>query len=210
MATKKSVNRASYPMKKSNGKPNVYQQITQNRLHNLVNYESDTGSFFWKKRNAEDFISCSINVESRAKAWNTRYSGKKCGYKYQGYTYMKLDGRCYLAHRLAWLYVYGYIPKDCMDHINHERDDNRICNLRIVSRGENSKNKSLNKNNISGFNGVTRRKDCNRWEANIRSEGKRIYLGSFENKSDAIQARTNANIKYGFHDNHGSKKVLEA
>ena len=105
-----------------------------------------------------------------------------------------------MAHRLAWLYVYGCWP-DEIDHINQIRDDNRIANLRSVDRTTNCQNASRQKSE-SGVTGLVKRY-TGKWEARIQVNKKYIYLGIFSTKSEAIAARKAANVKYGFHENHG-------
>ena len=122
-----------------------------------------------------------------------------------GYIRMKVGGKLYLAHRLAFLYMTGKWPEDQVDHINHIRDDNRWCNLREVSHQENHKNQSKPKSNTSGVTGVCWCKRYKKWKAQIKVEGKVKNLGSFTSKEDATKARKEAEIKYGFHDNHGDE-----
>ena len=120
--------------------------------------------------------------------------------------YMKIgiDKKQYLLHRLAWLYVYGEMPKNELDHINHNRYDNRISNLRETNRSENCQNMSKSKANTSGVTGVNWHKHGERWVARIHVDKKRVELGAFVNYSDAVNARKNAEVLYGYHKNHGS------
>lgn len=97
---------------------------------------------------------------------------------------------------------YGNWPQH-IDHINGDRLDNRIENLREVDRAENMKNMRMPADNTSGFVGVTRHYE--KWKAQITVNGKHIYLGRFDHKKDAIAARIAANRKFGFHENHGSR-----
>lgn len=98
----------------------------------------------------------------------------------------------------------GQIPDGMeIDHINHIRTDNRIENLRLVSRLTNMKNKSMYANNSSGVTGVRWDSRFGEWISRITTNGKIIYLGSFDNINDAITARNVAEAKIGFHDNHG-------
>ncbi len=108
------------------------------------------------------------------------------------------------AHR--WIFeVMGVpIPEGMqVDHINHIKDDNRWCNLRLVTASENAKNRTINSNNKSGVAGVNWYKITNRWQAHIKHLGKRIHLGYFKVFSEAVNARKNAEVLYGFHANHG-------
>jgi len=97
---------------------------------------------------------------------------------------------------------YGYMPVEC-DHIDGDTLNNNIGNLRSVSSTGNSRNQRKKDNNTSGFTGVYYHKTARKWTAQICIKGKCMNLGSFKEKSDAIEARKEANIKYGFHPNHG-------
>lgn len=114
----------------------------------------------------------------------------------------------YVSHRLIWVYFNGDIPAGMqIDHLDHNKKNNRIENLRLVSFCENCKNLPLRKDNKSGCVGVKWEKRYKkRWVAEITVNKKNIYLGSFINKQDAINARKAAEIKYGFHANHGKER----
>ena len=102
------------------------QILTALRLHSLLRYESDTGVFTWR-------------IRSNSRAAKDQRAGCLC--KALGYVLIGIDGKMYYAHRLAWLYVHGKWPGQVIDHINRVRNDNRICNLRDVSRAVNNANK---------------------------------------------------------------------
>ncbi len=119
----------------------------------------------------------------------------------RGYLQISINKKTYLVHRIIWLYVHGVMP-ETIDHINHIKDDNRLINLRNATQSQNTKNKSLCSNNTSGHNGVV--KKGNRWTAFVMQNKKRIFLGSFATVEEAVQARKLANVKYGFHENHGT------
>ncbi len=147
--------------------------MTQSQLKELYTYDSTTGLFFNKK-------------------------GKQVGsINKDGYVYLKIKDTMYRLHRLAWLYEYGYMPLE-IDHKSRIKHDNSIDNLREVSHDVNSKNMGIFKNNSSGHSGVRLNKKTNKWIANIRVNYKRIYLGLFINKKDAIEARIHAERIYGF------------
>lgn len=159
--------------------------LTQERLKELLKYDSNTGIFTWIK------ASQGIKASSQA------------GCKANGYILIGIDYQLYQAHRLAWLYIYGSLPKKQIDHINHNRADNRIINLREVTHQENTKNAPKRKTNTSGVTGVSWDKDTNKWRSQITINGKATYLGIFSDKLDAICARKSAENKNGFHKNHG-------
>lgn len=107
----------------------------------------------------------------------------------------------YKAHRVIWLLVVGYWPKDEIDHINQIRDDNRWVNLREVTRTENAKNLARRRDNKSGVTGVFWNPINENWRVAVSSK----CFGSFKTKEEAIKVRKAAEIKYGFHPNHGKK-----
>jgi len=116
------------------------------------------------------------------------------------------DGKAYGQHRVAWLLVHGYWPYE-IDHVNGIKMDNRLCNLRAVSSSENSRNKPRQSNNLSGITGVrfcTKRK---RWVSQIKFQGRVEFLGRYRDLFNAVCARKSAEVKYGFHENHGRTKA---
>ena len=172
--------------------------ITQEELKELVSYKAETGEMFWLPRPREMFKS-----DRSFKHFNNRFAYSKAGSLCpKGYINIWLF-KSYKAHRLIWLYVNGEFPSKEIDHINGIKSDNRICNLRAVTLQENQKNKSKPKSNTSGHVGVYWHKNNKNWRAAICVNNKKIALGSFINIEDAIDARQKAEIKYGFHENHG-------
>lgn len=149
--------------------------MTQNELKDLFLYDPITGIFTNKIRRSG---SC---------------AGKKAGsLNNNGYALIRINKKNYAAHRLAWLYMYGAWPTFEIDHINMVRHDNRICNLREVTRFQNSQNTGLNSNNTSGHKGVHWDTTNSKWKGQIRLNGKRFSLGYFINLNDAILARKQA------------------
>jgi len=98
----------------------------------------------------------------------------------------------YKAHRLAWMYVHGYMPVEQIDHINRVRNDNRISNLRLASQKQNNENKSLGRNNTSGVTGVTFQKNHGKWRAFIGHNNREIYLGEYDSFDEAFLVRKDA------------------
>ena len=139
-----------------------------------------------------------IGRSSRSKAGDVPgYIGRN------GYQQIYVDGKIYYAHRLIWLHVHGAFPPEQIDHINGDRTDNRIENLRAVNNQENHRNERKSKNNTSGATGVFWAAKISKWRGQIRIGKKNIHLGVFDNWFDAVCARKSAEKKYGFHPNHG-------
>ena len=121
-----------------------------------------------------------------------------------GYSRLRLKGTLYLTHRIVWEMHNGPIPLGYeIDHINHVRNDNRIENLRLVDSTANSRNQKLHITNTSGVTGVVRFRK--KWRAQITVNNVRLFLGDFDDFSDAVSVRKSAEIFYGFHKNHGVK-----
>jgi hypothetical protein len=161
--------------------------ITQDALKELLSYNPETGDFTWLKA-----ITNSIRVGGLAGTCNNL-----------GYWKIKIFGKLYGAHRLAWLYTYGSFPPDQTDHINGRRDDNRIENLRAVTNSENTRNGKRRYTNTSGVTGVRWRKQDQSWQAQISDKGKQLHLGLFKDLFSAVAVRKSAESKYGYHPNHG-------
>lgn len=147
----------------------------------FITYDPDTGLMYWNKV---------INNKAR--------SGDLCGSNVdsKGYRRVCFKGKQFRAHRVAWLLYYGCTPSAQIDHINGNRTDNRICNLRLASNAENSRNAKLSKDNTSGCSGVTYHKKAKKWAASIMYNRKQIYLGIYENILDAVQVRKEAEVRY--------------
>jgi hypothetical protein len=151
-------------------------------LKEYLDYNPDTGIFIWKKSN-NGFIK----------------EGRKAGsLNSNGYNRIQFMKNEVMLHRVAYYMHYGVDPLEkLVDHINGDKADNRIKNLRLVTNQQNLFNKSsLSKRNFSGFTGVFWSKKARKWQVSIVYNGKNIYLGLYSNKEDAIKARKEAEIKY--------------
>lgn len=155
------------------------QLPTQARLHELFTY--DNGLLKWN-----------INIATHIP------KGTIAGTKMKkGYIRIKVDGEYYVAHRLIWVYHHNHIDGDIqIDHINQIKDDNRIENLRLATNSTNQYNKPISNKNKSGVIGVWHDEKASKWIAYIWKDNKEIRLGSFYNKTDAIIARLQAEVKY--------------
>ncbi len=104
-------------------------------------------------------------------------------------------GKMYKAHRLAWFYMTGEWPPDQIDHIDGDRDNNRLVNLRKATNAQNGANARLSKNNSSGFKGVSFDTSVGRWRASIRRNRQLHYLGFFNTPEEAHAAYASAAVQ---------------
>ena len=177
--------------------------LTEAEARDLLRYDPETGHLFWRERPAYLFEGKKRPASVLQAIWNTRYAGTKAGcMDGEGYIGVKLFDRHQLAHRLAWAIHYGVWP-DQIDHINHDRTDNRLVNLRNVSVSENNRNVRLPSRNASGVVGVGWDSRQGGWSAIITFEKRKIRLGLFATIAEAATARKAAERQYGFHPNHG-------
>lgn len=145
--------------------------LTAKRLREVLDYNPDTGEFRWK-------------IAQR------RYIGEVAGYRGDacGHRQIRIDGRAYYAHRLAWLYVHGQWPDNQIDHCDVDPSNNTLSNLRKATNQQNRQN--VRSKRSDGRKGIhcTGRK----WQAAIRVGGKRIYLGHFNTPDEAAAAYSQA------------------
>lgn len=161
------------------------REVDIDKLNRFVRYEPETGKLYYKHPDYYDFESKRVY-----KIWVTSNSGKQC-FKTpnkRGYLVGSVFGVNLLAHRVAWAIYYGYWPKNDLDHINGDRSDNRIHNLREATRTENNANRSDHKYGVSGYRGVSPVGDSKTWRAYICLKRKQINLGCFKSKEEAALA----------------------
>lgn len=155
--------------------------ITQEELKEILFYEPSTGIFTWK-----------------VKRGNIRAGQVAGSIHAQGYIPIGINGKIYQAHQLAVLYMTGSWPKGGVDHINRNRSDNRWKNIRELSQQGNLRNQGLSSRNTSGITGVSWIARRGKWQAQIKVDRKQIGLGLYDNFVDAVQARWDAEQKYGW------------
>ena len=174
-------------------------------LRKLIAYNPETGEATWLPRPASMFNGGKTTAQQRADGWNSKYAHKIVGsINARGYWTCTLFKTHYLVHRIVWALHYGLtFPSTVhIDHINHVRTDNRITNLRLVTKAENARNYTRRSDNTSGQVGV-KLNSRGHWTAQINISGKRVHLGHHRTKEAAIAARKAAEAKYSFHPNHG-------
>lgn len=165
---------------------NKNKQLTQQYLKECLNYDENTGIFTWR---IDRPLSHFKNLHGQ-RIFNNRVSINPVGsLDFYGYIVIRILGKLYGAHRLAWLYVYGYFPAEDTDHINGVRTDNRIENLREATRSENNQNiKKCKKNSETGFLGVRANKRDGTFVSRINTKGTHIHLGTFKTAELAHEA----------------------
>lgn len=154
--------------------------ITQSELKQILDYNPDTGIFTWK-----------INKGGKAKCGTIANSIDS-----KGYIRIQINNKRNSAHRLAWLYIYGSFPNNMIDHINGNKIDNRIYNLREATVNENQYNRKVPINNTSGIKGVYFDKSRNKWVAELKCNSKKIHIGRFNDIELAQIAINEARNKY--------------
>ena len=147
------------------------QLIDVKNISEYLNYDPEAGVFTWKVKT------------------KTSNKGDIAGNaNWRGYVSIWINGTQYYAHRLAWALQNGAWPINDIDHINENKSDNRILNLRIASRSENMFNRGRNKNNTSGVKGVSFCKATNKWRAQITVDRKGVNIGRFDTQEEAANA----------------------
>lgn len=122
----------------------------------------------------------------------------------KGYLAVGCFNKDHRVHRIAWEISHGKIPDGMqVDHINGIKSDNRLSNLRLVSHQGNQRNMAIPKSNNSGVLGVGWDARSGKWRAKIMVNRKTVHLGRFSSIELAAKARKDAEIRYGFHENHG-------
>ena len=151
---------------------NIKDLPNQKRLHELFIYNFETGELINRINNKH------------------RLAGERAGsIDRHGYRRIYIDRKIYAEHRIIWSWVHGYLsPSHLIDHINLNKQDNRLANLRIVSASENNRNTILSRVNKTGYRGVTQIRSANKYQARIRSNGKNKHLGIYETALEAFRA----------------------
>lgn len=155
------------------------EAISHGRLLELLEYDPQSGVFTWRCCRYRS------RVGTPAGTLNDR-----------GYIKIKIDGRAYAAHQLAWYYVHRVWPDGHLDHIDGVGSHNGIKNLREATPGQNQQNRAISRNNTSGFPGIYWEADRGKWRVSITVNGTAIRVGRFKEKLAAIEAMKRAKAEH--------------
>lgn len=148
------------------------KDLTAARVRELFDYDPISGQLIWKvatsSRNPVGSVSGTLTV--------------------RGYRFISIDWNRYLAHRIVWLWNNGTMPSGDIDHINGDKSDNRLENLRVANRSQNMSNTGLRRDNSSGYKGVTWHAQSRKWRALIHVNKKQTHLGLFDTPEKAYAA----------------------
>jgi len=176
-------------------------------LRKIFHYSPDTGELRWKPRTPDMFERIEgprHSPESKCQIFNANFAGKVAGgVDSHGYVTLHFLGHFLKAHRVIFTLMTGQQPEGEIDHINHNRSDNRWSNLRDVPKRQNSLNQKRHCTNKTGVTGVSYVKNISKYIAYIYRDNKQHRIGYYESIAEAAEARRLAEIEYGFHPNHG-------
>ena len=180
-------------------------------LRQLLRYEPETGKLFWLPRGVASF-DFSHDAVRLAAAWNGRNAGNEAFtcVSQDGYYNGKVFNTTVRAHRVAYAIFYGEWPANHIDHVDGDRLNNRIANLRDVTNAENCLNKAVRASSKTGINGVTWAKRERKWRVKIGVGGKKKEVGLFDDLSSAVIARKSAEKGIGYHPNHSRARAVLA
>lgn len=177
------------------------ERLSPQVLQEFMEYDGETGALTWRPRDRRHF-----ETEASWKGFNTRCAGKPAITASSGKGYLQgtIYGVTYMAHRVAWAVFHSSWPQGEIDHINGIRSDNRIVNLRDVTRLENARNLCAIASD-TGVRGVTWDRRLKRYRVHIYLEGKRKYIGCFPTIDEAAGVRKLHERHHGFHPLHGTR-----
>jgi len=168
------------------------RELTVDLLNHLFEYDKETGNLIWK-------------IKPSSRGHSVKVGDIAGTLKSHGYLCVGINYNSYRAHRLIFLMHKGYLPKT-IDHINGDKLDNRIENLRAATVGQNQHNRKTNANNTSGYKGVSWSKAQKKWTTRITLERKNIHLGYFSNLEEAAEVVRKAREElHGDFANHGDQ-----
>jgi len=179
-------------------------ELTFADLWEILNYDFETGKLFWRYRERSK---CKTNA-----AWmsfNNRFANKEAftfSHPINKYKTGYVLNKSHKAHHIIWCMCYNYWPIKQIDHIDGDRTNNRLTNLREVTHEENMKNKTNYSSSKSGVHGVTFNRVHQKWWVRANINNKRMHLGYYDDFDEAVRVRKAAELQYDYHPNHGRPK----
>lgn len=175
---------------KKGGRPKTKPDPSRDFLRDLFDYDPNTGNLIYRR---------SVPQKKAGSIAGTRH--------YSGYLIVCISYKIYMLHRLVWAWHYGPAAVDVeIDHKDHDKSNNRIENLRTVSRRGNALNQPLYKNSRSSVTGIQWRPKYRYWEVSVAVGNKRRHVGTFKSYDEALAARNEAYAAEGYTASHGKEK----
>lgn len=164
--------------------------VDPQRLREAISYDAETGKMRWMVRPIWHFADAGKPAAARMAMWNGKYAGRAAltSRDPRGYYLGRFDGKNLWAHRAAWVLHYGQWPDAAIDHINRDKGDNRIANLRLTDHSANA----INSRQSDGDGRSVARNASGSWRVVIRRCGQIVFTKSFATRSEAIDARNEA------------------
>lgn len=183
-------------------RPSHPQLPSIERIREVLSYDGTTGLLTWKPRVPDPMRLDAVRTERETRAWNTKHAGRTAGGTHGRYMAVQLDNLLIMAHRVAWALYTGAWPTGEIDHQDGDPTNNRIANLRDVSRAQNMQNKAAY-TSPSGLPLGMHYLPNGKVHLRVQMNGNRVSIGTFTTVEDALEARSKAYLTFGFHPNHG-------
>jgi hypothetical protein len=180
--------------------------VSVDQLRQLIVYNPETGKMYWLHRGVEWFENSGARTAQQVcDTWNARYAFEEAFASPNSFGHLtgSVLGRYTLGHRVAWAMHHGAWPSGRIDHINGDPADNSIKNLRLATPEDNARNASRSRRNKSGVTGVRWYAQSGKWHVQISKNHRNHHIGFFNDFNEAVAARKQAELDFGYHPNHG-------